>query len=126
MGQVKVDFELINILDKNKKITATGIIDTGATLLCLPKKMIEKLELEFIRDVDIRTTNGKVKRRIYGGARIFIKNRSATVDVVEIDDDLPPLIGVVALEVMDFVVYPDKLDIFPNPEHNNEYMIDML
>ena len=125
MGQVKVEFEVINILNKDKKISSVGIVDTGATLLCLPRKMIEELELEYMRDVKVKTTNGIVSRRIYGGARIFIKDRSATVDVVEIDDNLPPLIGVVPLEVMDFVVYPDKLDLMPNPEHNNEYMLDL-
>ena len=125
MGQVKVEFEVINILNKDKKISSVGIVDTGATLLCLPRKMIEELELEYMRDVEVKTTNGIVSRRIYGGARIFIKDRSATVDVLEIDDNLPPLIGVVPLEVMDFVVYPDKLDLMPNPEHNNEYMLDL-
>jgi len=126
MGQVKVKFVVENILDKTKKIETEGIVDTGATLLCLPRSMIEKLNLEFRKSINVRTTNGKAIRRIYGSARIFIKDRDATVDVVEIDDDLPPLIGVVPLEVMDFVVYPDKLDLFANPEHSNEYMIDLL
>ncbi len=126
MGQVKVDVEIINLLNRDKRIKANAIVDTGATLLCLPRKMIEELGLEFLRDVEVRTTNGKTKRRIYGGARLFLKDRSATVDVVELDDSLPVLIGVVPLEVMDFVVYPDKVDIFANPEHNGEYMIDLL
>jgi len=57
MGQVKVEFEVINILNKDKKISSIGIVDTGATLLCLPRKMIEELELEYMRDVEVKTTD---------------------------------------------------------------------
>ncbi|NWF65847.1 MAG: aspartyl protease family protein [Campylobacterales bacterium] len=126
MGKVQVEIEVINLLNREKKVKRVAIVDTGVTMLCLPRAMIEELELEFLRFVEVRTTNGKTQRRIYGGARLFIKDRSATVDVVELDDNLPPLVGVVPLEVMDFVVYPDKLDVFANPEHNGEYMIDLL
>lgn len=126
MGQVRVEIEVTNLLDKSKKEKATAIVDTGATLLCLPRDMIERLNLEFSREIEVRTTNGKVRRRVYEGAKLTIKDRSATVDVIELDSSLPPLVGHVPLEVMDWVVYPEKLDIFPNPEHNNEYMIDLL
>jgi predicted aspartyl protease len=126
MGQVKIEIEVLNLIDKSKSEKSMAIVDTGATFLCLPRDMIERLKLEFAREVEVRTTNGKVKRRIYQGARLSIKDRSATVDVVELDNSLPPLVGYIPLESMDWVVYPDKLDVFPNPEHNNEYMIDML
>ena len=66
MEQIKVEFEVINILNKDKKISSVGIVDTGATLLCLPRYMIEELELEYMRDVEVKITNNKVSRRIYG------------------------------------------------------------
>ena len=118
MGKVQVDIEVENLLNRKNKIKANAIVDTGATFLCLPRKMIEELELEYSRST--------TKKRIYCGARVFIKDRSATVDVVELDDTLPPLVGVVPLEVMDYVIYPDKLGVFANPEHNGKYMIDLL
>lgn len=126
MGQVKVEITVQNLLDKSKVETAMAIVDTGATFLCLPRDMVERMNLEFAREIEVRTTNGKAKRRIYKGVEITIKDRSATVDVVELDSSLPPLVGYIPLEAMDWVVYPDKLDIFANPEHNNEYMIDLL
>lgn len=88
--------------------------------------MIEKLELPFVRTANTRTTNGIVERRVFEAAKLFIKDRTAMVDVVELTDDLPPLIGVVPLEVMEYVVYPDKLDVIPNPAHGGAYMLDLL
>ena len=53
MGLVKVEFEIVNILNENKRVSSVGIVDTGATLMCLPRNMIEKLELEFRRSTRV-------------------------------------------------------------------------
>ena len=94
VGKIFVDIRVVNIFDQSKKIETKALVDTGATFLSLPKREIEKLKLRFSRDVNVKTTNGIVKRKIYKGAEIIIQDRSVSMDILELPDDLPPLIGV--------------------------------
>lgn len=91
MGQVKVPIKVVNLLKPERSVEAEAIVDMGCTLLALPRNMIEKLELPFVRTASTRTTNGIVERRVFEAAKLFIKDRTAMVDVVELTDDLPPL-----------------------------------
>jgi predicted aspartyl protease len=67
MEQVKIEITVQNLLDKSKVETTMAIVDTGATFLCLPRDMVERLNLEFVREIEMPTTDGKAKRRIYKG-----------------------------------------------------------
>lgn len=126
VGKIFVDIRVVNIFDQSKKIETKALVDTGATFLSLPKREIEKLKLRFSRDVNVKTTNGIVKRKIYKGAEIIIQDRSVSMDILELPDDLPPLIGVLVLEALDFVVDPVNQKIMGNPLHKGEFLIDEL
>jgi clan AA aspartic protease len=101
-----------------------AIVDTGATYLCLPPKIIEELGLLYSRSVSVTTANGEVKRRIFQGAEITIKNRSTQMEVMESDETTPPLIGFLVLEALDFVVDPKTQKIIPNPEHGGKWVVE--
>jgi len=126
VGKIFVDIRVVNIFDQSKKIETKALVDTGATFLSLPKREIEKLKLRFSRDVNVKTTNGIVKRKIYKGAEIIIQDRSVSMDILELPDDLPPLIGVLGHLALDFVVDPVNQKIMGNPLHKGEFLIDEL
>ena len=44
------------------------------------------------------------------------------VDVVEVDDDVPNLLGQIPLEYLDLVVDPRGQKLIPNPEHGDKQM----
>ena len=48
------------------------------------------------------------------------------MEVAELPDDCPPLIGVIPLEILDFVVEPRRQRLIGNPEHGGEQMFDMF
>jgi predicted aspartyl protease len=102
-----------------------ALVDTGATLLSMPKKLIEQLGLDPVRRRTALTSAGHVLVQIYGTARLTVEGRDCPIDVSELPDDCPVLIGQVALELMDFVVDPPGRRLIGNPAHGGEHMIEM-
>ena len=103
-----------------------AMVDTGATLLAMPKRMIEQLGITQIGTGRARTTVGLSTFGIFGPVRLTIQGRSCSVDVTEVADECPVLIGYVPLELLDFVVNPKGQSLIGNPEHGGEFMIDMF
>ncbi|PZO53366.1 MAG: aspartyl protease, partial [Phormidesmis priestleyi] len=76
------------------------LIDTGATTLCLPAKVIEKLGLELLREVDVATANGFSKARVFQDAKISLCGREGTFECLELPGGQSPLLGVIPLEFL--------------------------
>jgi predicted aspartyl protease len=100
-------------------------VDTGATLLGMPKRLIEQLGIEKIADGRAKTTSGFAIFGIYGPVRLTIQGRHCSVDVSEVADACPVLVGYVPLELLDFVVDPRNQRLIGNPDHGGEFMFDM-
>lgn len=103
-----------------------ALIDSGATGLMMPKKMIEALGLEPLRKKEARTIAGPATLPVYRAVRLTIQGRDCISDVAEISDDLPVIVGQVPLELMDWVVDMRGQKLIGNPDHGGEYMIDAL
>ena len=101
-------------------------VDTGATLLAMPKRLIEQLGITQIRTGRARTTVGLSTFGIFGPVRLTIQGRACSVDVSEVAEDCPVLIGYIPLELLDFVVNPKGQSLIGNPEHGGEFMFDMF
>jgi len=54
------------------------------------------------------------------------KDTDCVVEVCEVPDDCPPLIGQLPLEALDFVVDPNGQKLLGNPEHGGQHMIDLF
>jgi predicted aspartyl protease len=88
-------------------IIPDALVDTGTTYLCLPARYIRELGLQpFPKPITATTAAGVVERRLFGGAMLTIDERSDIFAVAELPDDVPPLIGVIPLEGLDYVVDP--------------------
>ena len=101
-----------------------ALVDTGATYLCMPRRLIEPLGLTSIRTRSARTSAGVVQAQLYGTTRLVVQGRECRVDVMGLPDDCPVLIGQVPLELMDWVVDPGRQRLIGNPDHGGEHMID--
>jgi clan AA aspartic protease len=92
------------------------LVDTGATTLCLPPKIIAQLGLELSREVSVATATGVAKARIFDDARILIGEREGTFECLELPGGAEPLIGVIPLEALG--LEPDlknqKLKVLPS------------
>ncbi len=108
-----------------RSVELDAVVDTGATYVCLPRKVIEKLGLHFYTEAKIRTANGQATRKIFQGVEIEIKNRKFVMDVMENNPDTPPLIGYLILESLDLVIDPKQQAVIYNPAHDGKWIADM-
>jgi predicted aspartyl protease len=138
MGKVLVTAKVENlddlVLTRNglrnaedvRSLTVTdALVDTGATTLSLPKRLVAQLGLKPVRTRQARTSGGVVRLQMYGTVRLTVQERDCVCDVVEIPDDCPVLIGQVPLELLDFVVDPVGQRLIGNPAHGGEQMIEL-
>jgi predicted aspartyl protease len=102
-----------------------ALVDTGATTLSLPTSVIAQLGLIKQSEKRVTTSAGPAVAAIYDAVRLTIQGRQCTVDVVEVPDGVPPLIGQIPVEMLDFVVDPRGQRLIGNPEHGGEHVIEM-
>ena len=102
-----------------------ALVDTGATALSMPMSLIDQLGLMPFRSRPVRTSAGVLTVNVYGGARLTVQGRDCQVDVVELPEGSPVLIGQVPMELLDFVVDPANQRLIGNPAHGGEQMIEM-
>jgi clan AA aspartic protease len=113
--------------DQVRSVEVTdALIDTGATGLLVPSRLIAQLGLEPLRPRQARTIAGLVPLAVYHAVRLTIQGRECISDVAEIPDDHSVIVGQVPLELMDWVVDPKGQRLIGNPAHGGEQMIDVL
>ena len=105
---------------------AEALVNTGATGLSLPRRMVEQLGLLPIRTRRAVTTTGVREVPTYGAVKLTVSGRDCVCDVTEVDDACPVLIGQVPLELMDHVVDPGRRQLIGNPAHGGEHMVELL
>src|SRR4051794_39041074 len=99
MGRVIVPVKIENLNDlynaqlqlvppeKIRRIEiADALVDTGATLLSLPKRFIAQLGLLLIRQRKAMTSAGLIEVGVYGTVRLTVQGRDCTIDVTEVPD----------------------------------------
>jgi predicted aspartyl protease len=108
-----------------RRVTVTdALADTGATMLSLPTRLIRQLGLTKTGSRRIKSAIGIGEADVYGTVWLTIQGRDCPLDVMEVPDSVPVLIGQIPLERLDFVVDPQGRRLIGNPAHDGEYMID--
>jgi len=102
-----------------------ALVDTGASTLSMPKRLIQQLGLTPLRTRNARTSAGPVTLQVYGTVRLTIQGRDCPCDVLELPDDCPVLIGQVPIEAMDWVIDPISQRLIGNPAHGGEHIYEL-
>jgi predicted aspartyl protease len=112
--------------DQIRRLDLTdALVDTGATLVSLPARMIQFLGLRWSGEKRVTSSTGGGTADLYSAIRLTIQGRSCTMDVMEVPDNVPPLIGQIPLEHLDFVVDPRNRKLIGNPEHGGEHVYEL-
>jgi len=112
-------------LKQVRRVTVTdALVDTGATLLSIPSRLIRQLGLTKRHTKRVRNTTGTHEAQVYGTVRLTIGGRDCPTDVIEVPDETPVLIGQIPLEYLDYVVDPRSGQLIGNPEHGGEHMFE--
>ena len=127
MGKVVEKVKLTSLFEPEKSLEVEAVIDTGATMVVLPRDIVEELGLRKMREVKVRYANNKVETKpIYGVVNIELKGRSANLDVLVEEKGSQPLIGQVLLELLDLIIEPKTRKLIPNPASPEMPMMEIL
>jgi predicted aspartyl protease len=102
-----------------------ALVDTSATLLALPTRYIRQLGLVKTRERDSVSAQGKGTINIYEPVRLTILNRFCAVEVMEVSDETPPLIGQIPLETLDLVIDLRGHRLTGNPAHGGVETLEL-
>ena len=112
--------------DQVRRVDVTdALIDTGATGLLMPSRLIAALGLKALRVRPARTIAGPTPLQVYRAVRLSVQGRDCISDVGEIPDEFSIVIGQVPLELMDWVVDPRGQKLIGNPGHGGVHMVEV-
>lgn len=139
MGRVTVEATLANMedvfradrgeipRDAIRQITIeNALVHTAATGLAAPGSIINRLGLRHRHHRQAMTANGLRDFDVYGTVRLTIQDRDCPMDVTELPEDCPVMIGQLPLGSMDFVVDPARQRLIGNPDHNGEWVLEIF
>lgn len=138
MGRIVVKIKVENLMDvllaekgdlspeQVRSIEIDALVDTGATLLCLPSKTITDLGLSFLGTRTVTTARGSVERRVFRGAQLSIMGRTCTIDVMELEDEIPALVGYVPLENLDLQPDVRERTLVPSRGTRDKMVMDLF
>ena len=113
--------------DQVRRVIVTdALVDTGATTIGLPTRLIQQLGLRKNHERRAIASTGQTTVNVYGPVRVTIQGRSCPVDAMEVPDDVPVLIGQIPLEALDLVVDPRGRRLIGNPAHGGEQILELL
>jgi clan AA aspartic protease len=129
MGEVKVEVELENALDRERcllgeiaeeRVRSTiirALVDSGAVLLVLPQDLVEALGLREVgKAIVTYADERKEERPLAGIVTVRVGNRTTSLNCVVGPPGSEPLLGQVALETMDLLVDCTQQKLTPRPE----------
>ena len=112
--------------DQVRRLTvADALVDSGATTLAMPTRLIRQLGLNKVSEKEASSSAGKRRVGVYEAVRLTIQGRDCTVDVMEVPDDVAVLIGQVPLEMLDLVVDLQGCRLIGNPAHGGEQVLEL-
>ena len=120
-----VELGVLNSEDVRRLTVEDALVDTGATGLCLPKSLIEQLGLARLRNIRVQTANGSAERTFYSEVKYTVLERSYSIQVTDLPEDAPVLVGHMILEALDLCVDIENGLIY-NPAHDGEWTIKIL
>ena len=98
-----------------------ALVDTGATRLSLPTPLIEQLGLTPVGVTRAMTANGIADRTIYSVVEFTVLERRGAMEVTDLPENAPVLVGHMVLELLDLCLDIRK-GLTYNPDHDNEWI----
>lgn len=113
--------------DKVRSATVPdALVDTGASLLALPSSLIRALGLKKGYERPARSATGTAIVSVYDVVRLAVQGRECKVEVMEVPDGTPALVGQLPLEMMSFVVDMTNHRLTGDPTTGGEHVLDLF
>jgi predicted aspartyl protease len=102
-----------------------ALVDSGATLISAPTRIINQLGLENTGPRRVMGCTGRSEANMYSPVRLTIQGRSCTMDVMEVPDGFPVVIGRLPLLHLDFVIDSRTRELVGNPAHGGKQVYEL-
>jgi predicted aspartyl protease len=109
-----------------RSLDTSALVDTGSTLFSLPASDVTRLGLRPVRQQPVRTVRGLTVQQIDSAVRLTVENRQCLVEVAELPDGSPALLGQVPLELLDLWIDTTSRRLVGNPEHGGQWMMEQF
>jgi clan AA aspartic protease len=109
-----------------KVVIPDALVDTGASTLGLPTSVIKQLGLTKVKERPVRVATGTGTVSIYDVVQFTIMGRDGVVQVIEVPDGNPALIGQIPLEIACLVVDPKNQRLIGDPFTGGEQVVDLF
>jgi clan AA aspartic protease len=126
MGRISAELELANYDDMARaaagdipsesirRLTVSGIVDTGATKLVIPQHVVDRLGLKTIGRSGVRYADGRTgDRPVAGTIHLTWGGRSCVFDAIVEPDRDSALIGAIVLENLDLIIDCQRQTLAP-------------
>ena len=111
--------------DKVRRQTISGVVDSGAAKLVLPRTVVKQLGLPLGDKIQVRYADGRrVQRRVAEGAYVELLGRHGTFTVIIEPKRTSALIGAIVLEDLDLLVDCQHERLVPRDPHGPVYEIE--
>jgi len=115
MGLPKVEAEVANPFDRERRKTLRFLVDSGAVCTAIPARELQRLGIEPTGQRTFFLANGQPVKRKLGEARITFEGHSATCVVLFGKAGDSTLLGVTTLENLGLIFDPLRQKILPPP-----------
>jgi clan AA aspartic protease len=113
MGEVHVEFVVVNPRTGARSGEITALADTAATLTVIPGEVLRRLGIQTIRTVSLVLADGRRARRHVGEAAVAVNGESVPCHVVFGESGDTVLLGLTVLEKAGFAVDPVQRRLVP-------------
>ncbi len=139
MGRVQVELTVESVEDLwaarkgeippekvRKVVIPDALVDTGASSLALPTSVIQQLGLKKVKERPVRVATGTGVVSIYDVVQFTIMGREDKIQVIEVPDGNPALVGQLPLEMLCFVVDRKNHKLIGDPFTGGEQILDLF
>jgi clan AA aspartic protease len=139
MGRVQVELKIENLRDLwdaqrgmitpdqvRSVIIPDALVDTGASTIGLPTSVIKQLGLKKVKERPVRVATGTGTVSVYDVVQFTIMGRDGKLEVIEVPDGNPALIGQLPLEMTCLVVDPKNQRLIGDPFTGGEQVLDLF
>jgi len=113
MGFTYAKVNLSNPAPKGKKCQVELLVDTGAILTAVPRKILEELQIKPVGKRKLRVFGGEVVEREIGALLINYAEACAGITVIFAEEKDMPVLGATALEALGYQVDPVTKQLKP-------------
>lgn len=112
---------------RKKPLVEQALVDTGATDVVIPARIVRALSLNHDGYVNVRYADmRKGRRRVAIGLRLRVLGRSMTCDAIVEPNRETILLGLIVLEALDLIVESRRKRLAPNPDSPRTPTIDLF